>query len=70
MKTINATPAAIAIAMDEMKQALNEYYPDQRTEENWDLAMKDFGSGFIAAAVAEINAPLLKNKWLSGAYLN
>ena len=70
MKTIETTPATIAIAMDEMKQALNEYGPGQMTEENWDLAMKDFRSGFIADAVAEIDTPLLKNKWLAGAYLD
>ena len=70
MKQINATPAAISIAVDEMKQALNEYGPGQMTEENWDLAMKDFKSGFIADAVAEIDTPLLKNKWLAGAYLD
>ena len=70
MKQINATPAAIAIAMDEMKQALNEAEAQGRTDWDWDEYVKDFKSGFIADAVAEIDTPLLKNKWLAGAYLD
>jgi hypothetical protein len=69
MKQINATPAAVAIAMDEMKQALNEYGPGQMTEELWERTIKDFKSGFVAEAVAEIDTPRFKNAWLSGAYL-
>jgi len=70
MKQINATPAATEIAMDEMKQALNETEVPGRTEQTWDNSIKDFKSGFIADAVAEIDTPLLKNKWLAGAYLD
>jgi len=70
MKQINATPAAISIAVDEMKQALNEAEVPGRTEQMWDESIKDFKSGFIADAVAEIDTPLLKNKWLAGAYLD
>jgi hypothetical protein len=67
MKQINATPAAIEIAADEMKQTLNEIAPAERTEELWNSTMKRFGRQFIAAAFPEVNTPLNLIMWLSGA---
>ena len=66
MKQINATPAAIEIAADEMKQILNEIAPAERTEELWNSTMKRFGRQFIAAAFPEVDTLLNRNKWLFG----
>jgi shikimate 5-dehydrogenase len=66
MKQINATPAAVAIAMDEMKAVLNEIPVTARSEQAWEELIKDCRSAFIADAIPEVDTLLNRNKWLFG----
>lgn len=64
MKQINATPAAIEIAADEIKQVLDMVPAKERTYAKWNELREDFLVGYIADAVAYVEEKFIPS-WLN-----
>jgi hypothetical protein len=65
MKQVDATPAAIAIAVEEMKDVLAQVSYFDRSYAKWNELREDFLAGYVSDAVVYLEESGFINHWLT-----